>query len=50
MPSGYGRRPPDWLRSNDPLRCFDLDRAGRGRGDGMCRRILVSERIAGKAK
>ena len=24
MPSGCGRRPPDWLRSNDRLRYFEV--------------------------
>jgi hypothetical protein len=27
MRSGCGRRPPDWLRSNDRLQCFEVDRA-----------------------
>ena len=28
MPSGCGRRPPDWLRSNDRLRYFEVGCAG----------------------
>lgn len=52
MPSGCGRRPPDWLRSNDRLHCFEVDRAGLARTPayGTCLRIVVSEKTAGKSR